>query len=223
MKRFSVALSIAISCVSLTTGAVAAEAVGTSTSETAVSVAWHPRWSAARLSMIQPTPTWFTTKTATTTNFRDYSSSIEPSSQTMTATVDNNNVSACIDYMLHTASTPSSIGTTLPEMSPSTWIRESTSSLSTSTVAPQTTTMRSPSLFPPNGLANSISCQCSATAPRGIYCGYCSQIKTCTPGSNCWASMFSCGKQCKDYGWNAHCAQAARTTPKEMNCPIQWQ
>ncbi|KAH9870050.1 hypothetical protein J1614_006972 [Plenodomus biglobosus] len=223
MKGVSVALSIAISCTSLTAGAVAAKAVGTYTSETVVNVAWHPRWSAGRLSKIQATPTWLTTKTVTTTDFPDYSSSIETSRQTMTVTVDSNNVSASTDYMLHATSTQSSIGTTLPEISPSNWMRESTSSLSTSTVAPQTTSIRSPSLFPPNGLANHVSCQCSATAPRGIYCGYCSQIKTCTPGSNCWASMFSCGKQCKDYGWNAHCAQAARTTPNEVNCPIQWQ
>ncbi|KAF2849154.1 hypothetical protein T440DRAFT_508935 [Plenodomus tracheiphilus IPT5] len=224
MRGLLLALSVASSAQSANIVAIATTTAGTFTTETSTRAAWHSWWSAATVTEIQYSPTWFTTTTtATTTILPNSPPSIKTSWRTITVTANSNNPSAPIDYVLYPPSTslPTSF-TTLPDVSTPTWVTKSASSLSTSRSVRPTTSVRSPSLFPPNGLANSTSCRCVATAPRGMYCGYCSQIKTCKRGSSCWAGMFSCGDGCKDYGWNSYCGQAARVTHTKANCPIQW-
>lgn len=168
-----------------------------------------------------------TTRKSTTSVFQQPSPSIKTIGETSTTILDANNASISTDSRrskLSPTSALSPIPIALPDPPPPPPPRTSqnTSSLPLPLPIAPTTSLRSPSLFPPNGLANRTSCQCAASAVRGIYCGSCSQIKPCAYGSNCWASMFSCGEGCVDYGWSAHCAQAARDAAGEVNCPIVW-
>lgn len=137
---------------------------------------------------------------------------------TITVTVIPDNPSMYTDYILYP---PSASMTAAPSIKSDDGLSDdSPSPPRKSASSSPSPSLRSPSLFPPNGLADTTMCQCAPGTPVGIYCGYCSQIRSCKKGSSCWASAYSCGDACMDFGFLAHCAKAARTSESKANCPF---
>lgn len=96
-----------------------------------------------------------------------------------------------------------------------------------------TTSVRSPSLLPPNGLANTTSCDgrpgLNGPLP-GLYCGCYYEISSCENGRSCETSAFALGMnnlRCEDYGFLRRCAQAKQRLLEfgdaslyKSNCPM---
>jgi hypothetical protein len=63
-------------------------------------------------------------------------------------------------------------------------------------------------------------CECTRSVLTGLYCGYCSQIRSCERGQDCWADAYSCGETCMNYGPMGYCTEEAASTEAKVNCPF---
>jgi hypothetical protein len=154
----------------------------------------------------QATPGLESPQDAGTGNYTTVTSWIYSAITLTTATTTPTRTSEDMDEWWTSLSTPSF--TTLPSYSSSSSFSPVLPSPPTS---PSPSSNSSPTQTPilTNGTTSTSSCQCARSAVAGIYCSYCSQIRSCERGEDCWANAYSCGETCAGYGALEHCAEAA--------------